>query len=86
MKFILAAPIVVDKTFADTLRKYAEFIAKNVLNNKHAGMCLSDDIKRALRANLERLKQAIAQGKISKEVLDEYKSIFKQVLAKTSNF
>lgn len=48
-------------------------------------MCLSDDIKRALRANLERLKQAIAQGKISKELLDEYKNIFKQVLAKTSN-
>ncbi|CAF0718314.1 unnamed protein product [Brachionus calyciflorus] len=76
------APIVVDKTFADSLRKYAEFIAKNVLNNTHAGMCLSDDVKRALRANLERLKQAIAQGKISQEVLDEYKNIFKQVLAK----
>lgn len=39
------APIVVDKSFADSLKKYAELIAKNVLSNKRGGMNLSDDVK-----------------------------------------
>ena len=75
-------PILVDKNFADLLKKYAESIAKAVLGKRFAGLSLSDDIKRALRENILKLREAIARGEISRDVLDEYKKIFKQVLAK----
>jgi len=75
-------PIVVDRAFAHMLRRYAELLAKTILGKKFAGVNLSEDIRRALRENLQKLMDQIAKGKISREVLEEYKRIFKKVLAK----
>lgn len=74
--------LIVDKTFADLLKKYAQFIAKIVLKKKLAGVCLSQDVKKALEENMARLRDSIAQGQISRELIDEYKKIFKQIFAK----
>lgn len=35
---------------------------------------------------MERLKEAIARGKLKQQVIEEYKKIFKQILAKMRNF
>lgn len=75
-------PIVVDKAFANMLRRYAELLAKTILGKRKGGMNLSEDIRRALRENLQKLMNQIAAGKISREVLEEYKNIFRKVLAK----
>lgn len=75
-------PIIVDKAFAHMLKRYAELLAKTILGKKFAGVNLSEDIRRALRENLQKLMEQIAQGKISREVLEEYKNIFRKVLAK----
>ncbi len=75
-------PVVVDKAFAHMLRRYAELLARTILGKKFAGVNLSEDIRRALRENLQKLMDQIAQGKISREVLEEYKNIFRKVLAK----
>lgn len=50
----LAAPILVDKTFADTLKRYAEFIARYVLSNKYSGKSLSDDIQVSKVSNVSK--------------------------------
>jgi len=43
--FFLAQPVVVDKVFAECLKRYAALIAKFVLGKRSAGTNLSDDIK-----------------------------------------
>jgi len=43
---------------------------------------LSEDVRRALRENLAKLRDAIARGEVGKEVLEEYKNVFKNMLAK----
>ena len=75
-------PIVVDKKFADSLKRYAELMARMVLGKKGGGMNLSEDVRRALRENLNKLRDAIARGEVGKEVLNEYKNVFKNILAK----
>ena len=75
-------PVLVDQTFANLLKKYAMFIAKIVLKKRFAGVCLSEDVKKALAENLERLRESIAAGQISRELIEEYKKIFKQIFAK----
>lgn len=42
--------------------------------------------KRALRSNLEKLKEKIEQGRVGQEILNEYKTIFKKELSRTRNF
>jgi uncharacterized protein YbcI len=39
-------------------------------------------VRRALRENLAKLRDAIARGEVGKEVLEEYKNVFKNMLAK----
>ena len=39
-------------------------------------------MRRALRENLAKLRDAIARGEVGKEVLDEYKKVFKNMLSK----
>ena len=43
---------------------------------------MSEDVRRALRENLAKLRDAIARGEVGKEVLEEYKNVFKNMLAK----
>ena len=45
ISFLLAQPVVVDKVFAECLKRYAALIAKFVLGKRSAGTNLSDDIK-----------------------------------------
>ncbi len=75
--------VVIDKEFAECLKKYAQLMARTALSNKNSGKSISEDLKNALIVNLEKLKQAIEQGKLGREVIEEYKKVFKQVLAKT---
>ena len=42
---IIANPIVVDKTYAESLKRYAEYMAKFVLSGKYSGKNLSRDVK-----------------------------------------
>ena len=72
-------PILVDKHFAHLLKRYAELLAKTILGKLKGGKNLSDDIRRALKENLMKLLEQIAKGKVGREVLEEYKNIFKKV-------
>lgn len=74
-------PLVIDKEFADALRRYAHYLARAVLG-REGGLSLSDDIRKALKDNFEKLKKAIMDGKICREALEEYKKILKQTLAR----
>lgn len=75
-------PILVDKHFAHLLKRYAEVLAKTILGKLKGGKNLSDDIRRALKENLMKLLEQISKGKVGREVLEEYKNIFRRVLAK----
>jgi hypothetical protein len=81
-----APPIVVDRDFAFALKRYAQLLARAILGKKTGGINLSDDIKKALKANIEKLIQELTYGKMSRELLDEYKKIFKGILAKLCKF
>ena len=63
--------------------KFYYFHSSNILP---IGILIEIKFKRALRENFERLKQAIAEGKIGPEALEEYKRILKQTLAKACKF
>ena len=75
-------PVVVDKQFAESLKRHARLIAHNVITEERGGKSLGDDVKRALRDNLFKLKDSINQGKVGRRLINEYKGIFKGYLTR----
>ena len=55
-----------------TKKKNFSYLKKNI----------SYEFKLALEENLERLRESIAQGELSRELIEEYKKIFKNIFAK----